>query len=47
MQKKRRSDGADYVQIDYHLVIENNASALMKFSLEIDGEEYSAVQASY
>lgn len=47
IQKKRRSDGADYVQIDYHLVVENDASGLMKFSLEVDGEEYSAVQASY
>lgn len=45
--KKRRSDGADYIQIDYHLVIQNDASGLMKFSLEVDGEEYSAVQASY
>lgn len=47
IEKKRRSDGADYIQIDYHLVIENDASGLMKFSLEVDGKEYSAVQASY
>lgn len=47
VKKKRSSDGADYVEIHYNLQIENNQSGLMKFSLEIDGKEYSAVDATY
>lgn len=44
---KRRSDGAPYVSVVYTLVVENNQSGLMTFSLEADGKEYAAVEAMY
>jgi hypothetical protein len=47
VKKTRASDSADYVEIHYNLQIENNQSGLMKFSLDIGGEEYSAVNATY
>jgi len=47
VKKTRASDSADYIEIHYNLQIENNQSGLMKFSLDIGGEEYSAVNATY
>jgi hypothetical protein len=47
VKKTRASDSAEYIEIHYNLQIENNQSGLMKFSLEIDGKEYSAVDATY
>jgi hypothetical protein len=47
VKKNRASDSADYIEIHYNLQIENNQSGLMKFSLEVGGEEYSAVTATY
>ncbi len=47
MKKTRASDMSQYVEIHYNLQIENNQSGLMKFSLEIDGKEHSAVEATY
>jgi hypothetical protein len=47
VRKVRASDSAEYVSISYNLQIENNQSGLMKFSVEIDGKEYSAVDATY
>ncbi|KAI0125684.1 hypothetical protein BJ170DRAFT_684939 [Xylariales sp. AK1849] len=43
----RDSDGAPYSQLDYNLQIENGQSGLMKFSIEVDGKLYAAVDASY
>lgn len=47
VKRNRPSDGAEYVELHYNLHVENNQSGLMKFSLEINGKEYSAVEASY
>jgi hypothetical protein len=47
IKRTRASDNCDYVCIYYNLQIENNESGLMKFSLEINGTEYSEVSASY
>jgi hypothetical protein len=47
VSKMRRSDEARYTELSYNLQIENNESGLMKFSFEIGGKEYSAVEASY
>jgi hypothetical protein len=47
VKKTRASDSAEYIEIHYSLQIENNQSGLMKFSLEIGGKEYSAVDATY
>ena len=46
-KKTRKSDGKLYYEIGYDLKIEINQSGLMKFSLEVDGQEYSAVEASF
>ncbi|KIX03793.1 uncharacterized protein Z518_07346 [Rhinocladiella mackenziei CBS 650.93] len=46
-KKTRESDGAPYCALSYSLQIENNQSGLMKYSLEIGGKEYSAVEAEY
>ncbi|KEZ45057.1 hypothetical protein SAPIO_CDS2479 [Scedosporium apiospermum] len=45
--KQRPSDGEFYTEIHYHLVIENDSSGLMKFSLEVDGKECGTVNAKY
>ncbi|KFG77530.1 hypothetical protein MANI_111979 [Metarhizium anisopliae] len=47
VKKKRASDGAKYIEIHYSLQVENNESGLMKFSIEVDGKEYAAVDATY
>ena len=45
--KKRFSDGAPYVSVYYNLVVENNQSGLMTFSLEAGGKGLSAVETIY
>ncbi|KAK4936971.1 hypothetical protein LTR10_022281 [Elasticomyces elasticus] len=47
VKKYRKSDGAPYCELNYKLQVENTQSGLMKYSLEVDGKEYSAVEASY
>jgi hypothetical protein len=47
MRKHRASDRAKYSTLNFNLLIENNQSGLMRFSLEIDGIEYGAVEARY
>lgn len=39
-------DGRPYYDLDYFLVL-STAEANLKFSLEIDGKEYSSVEATY
>lgn len=43
----RMSDGAAYSSLEYNLQIEHGQSGLMKFSIEVDGKVYGAVDASY
>lgn len=45
--RTRPSDGVPYVSVSYNLVVENNQSGLMTFSIEADGKEYAAVEAMY
>ncbi|KEZ46799.1 hypothetical protein SAPIO_CDS0097 [Scedosporium apiospermum] len=45
--QKRPRDGLEYFELHYELQIENNPSGLMKFSLLVNDEEYSAVEATY
>jgi len=47
IHKKRPSDYADYVELYFDLVIRNDPSGLLKFSLEVDGVEYSCVDTEY
>jgi len=47
MKETRASDGAPYSLLAYRLQVESNKSGLMKYSVEIEGKEYSAVDASY
>jgi hypothetical protein len=44
--EKTAIDGRNYYDIDYNLVI-TMKTAIMKFSLEIDGQELGSVQAKY
>ncbi|OAL28843.1 hypothetical protein AYO20_09323 [Fonsecaea nubica] len=46
-KKYRRSDGEPYCRLSYELQVENTESGLMKYSLLIEGKEYSAVEAIY
>jgi hypothetical protein len=46
-KKTRDKDGAPYSVLTYRLQVESNKSGLMKYSLEIKGKEYSAVDANY
>ncbi|KAF4312264.1 Hsp70 family protein [Botryosphaeria dothidea] len=46
VRKTRKSDGAHYTELCYSLLVEVQ-SGPMKFSLEVDGKEYSAVDADY
>lgn len=39
-------DGTPYVDVSYELVV-STKTAIMKFSLEVDGEEMGSVEASY
>ena len=39
-------DGTPYVDVDYDLVV-STKTAMMKFSLEVDGEEMGSVEANY
>lgn len=45
-KKKTSVDGKDYVDVFYNLVV-TMESAIMKFSLEVDGKEMGSVQARY
>ncbi|KAL8693889.1 MAG: hypothetical protein Q9218_001354 [Villophora microphyllina] len=45
-QSKVAFDGTPYVDISYDLVV-SMKTAIMKFSLEVDGEEMGSVEASY
>lgn len=47
IKKIRDVDGAPYSMLVYRLQVESNKSGLMKYSLEIEGKEYSAVDANY
>lgn len=47
VKRTRASDKVQYRFIEYNLRIENNQSGLMKFSLEVGGKEYSAVEAAF
>lgn len=47
VSRYRKSDNEPYCELKYGLQIENNQSGLMKFSLIVDGEEYSAVEAKF
>ncbi|KAI1780540.1 hypothetical protein F4818DRAFT_396062 [Hypoxylon cercidicola] len=40
-------NGEPFSQITYNLLLENLPSDLMRFSIEIEGVEYSAVEARY
>ncbi|TGJ87961.1 hypothetical protein E0Z10_g854 [Xylaria hypoxylon] len=40
-------DGKPYSRISYNVLLENLPSGLMKFSIEVDGQEYAAVEATY
>lgn len=44
--KHKGHDGNKYVRIHYDIVI-NIQSAIMKFSLEIDGKEMGSVDVNY
>ncbi|KAL8887793.1 MAG: hypothetical protein Q9215_004678 [Flavoplaca cf. flavocitrina] len=39
-------DGTPYVDVDYDLVV-STKTAMMKFSLEVDGEEMGSIEANY
>ncbi|KAL8758202.1 MAG: hypothetical protein Q9199_001665 [Rusavskia elegans] len=43
---KTALDGTPYYEVHYHLVI-STKTAIMKFSLEVDGEEMGSIEASY
>ncbi|OAP57350.1 hypothetical protein AYL99_08088 [Fonsecaea erecta] len=47
LRKNRRSDGMAYSELWYNLQIESTQAGLLKYSLEIEGKEYSAVEAKY
>ncbi|KAK1831182.1 hypothetical protein QBC39DRAFT_372068 [Podospora conica] len=47
IRKYRASDDAPYVRLSYNLLVENNQSGLMKFSLEVEGKEYGSVDTTY
>lgn len=45
--RRTERDGGLFSEISYNLLIENLPSGLMKFSIEIGGKEYSAVEVTY
>lgn len=45
--QKNVIDGEPFSQITYNLLLENLPSDLMKFSIEVEGVEYSAIEARY
>lgn len=45
--KLKELDGDPYCQVTFSLLLENLPSGLMRFSIRIDGKEYSAVEAKY
>ena len=46
LRKRRSPGGRVYYEVEYNLVV-TMETTLMKFSLEIDGEEMRSVQATY
>lgn len=44
---RRETNGVLFTEIMHNIIIENLPSGLMKFSVEVGGQEYSAVQATY
>lgn len=44
---RRETNGVLFTEITHNIIIENLPSGLMKFSVEVGGQEYSAVQATY
>ncbi|KAI0539552.1 Hsp70 family protein-like protein [Xylaria digitata] len=45
--KQKYLDGKPYSRISYNLLLENLPSGLMKFSIEVEGKEYAAIEATY
>ncbi|KAF2968060.1 hypothetical protein GQX73_g5510 [Xylaria multiplex] len=45
--KRKYFDGEPYLEIWFNLLLENLPSGLMKFSIEVEGKEYAAVEATY
>lgn len=45
--QKNMFEGEPFSQITYNLLLENLPSDLMRFSIEVEGVEYSAIEARY
>lgn len=45
--ERRQLNGSLFTAIAFNIILENLPSGLMKFSLEVGGQEYSAVKATY